>query len=202
MLKTLFTLLLMACALAAHAAPDPALVRQLADEDSSVKVAAIQKLTHTADPDTVRIFKAMAEDGLMLASDAAVIIDGDKAFDAATGKPVAMPENPESITVNNRIRGELANAMAALELFDADPAVRLASAQKLQSKVSPAMAPWTTTTGACSSDFNPAGSAAASSAIPRAKTANGIRLPAGRYRVAANAPTARPAMNIVMMTPT
>src|SRR5512145_1516985 len=136
MLKTLITLLLMAGALAAHAAPDPALVRQLADEDSSVKVAAIQKLTITADPDTVRIFKAMAEDGLMLAGDTLVIIDGDKAVDAATGAPVAIPENPESITVNNRIRGELANAMAALELFDADPTVRLASAQKLQSKVS------------------------------------------------------------------
>jgi len=141
MLKTLITLLLMACAHTAHAAPDPALVLQLADEDSSVKVAAIQKLTTTADPDTVRIFKAMAEDSLMLAGDAVVIIDGDKAFDAATGKLVAMPESPESITVNNRIRGELANAMAALELFDADPAVRLASAQKLQSKVSAEMAP-------------------------------------------------------------
>ena len=129
MLKTLITLLLMACAHTAHAAPDPALVLQLADEDSSVKVAAIQKLTTTADPDTVRIFKAMAEDSLMLAGDAVVIIDGDKAFDAATGKLVAMPESPESITVNNRIRGELANAMAALELFDADPTVRLASAQ-------------------------------------------------------------------------
>jgi len=141
MQKTLMTLLLMACALAAHAAPDPALVRQLADEDSSVKVAAIQKLTITADPDTVRIFKAMAGDELMLAGDTVVIVDGDKAFDAATGKPLAMPENPESITVNNRIRGELANAMAALELFDANPAVRLASAQKLQSKVSAEMAP-------------------------------------------------------------
>ena len=141
MLKLILTLLLMACALDAQAAPDLALVRQLADEDSSVKVAAIQKLTHTADPDTVRIFKAMSEDSLMLAGDALVIVDGDKAFDAATGAPVKMPDNPESITVNNRIRGELANAMAALKLFDANPAVRLASAQELQNKVNAEMAP-------------------------------------------------------------
>ena len=141
MFKSLLALLLFACALSARAAPDPALVRQLADEDSSVKVAAIQKLTQTGDPDTVRILQAMADDALVLAGGKVLIVDGDKAFDAATGAPAKAPENPESITVNNRIRGELASAMAALKLFDADPAVRLDSAQKLQSKVSADMAP-------------------------------------------------------------
>ena len=141
MFKSLLALLLFACAMSVQAAPDPALVRQLADEDSSAKVAAIQKLTQTGDPDTVRILQAMADDALVLAGGKVLIVDGDKAFDAATGAPVKVPENPESITVNNRIRGELASAMAALKLFDADPAVRLDSAQKLQSKVSADMAP-------------------------------------------------------------
>ena len=59
----------------------------------------------------------------------------------ATGEAVKMPANPESPTVNNRIRGELASALAALKLFDADVSVRLASAQKLQSQVTPEMAP-------------------------------------------------------------
>ena len=110
-------------------------------EDSSDKVAAIRQLTQTADPDAVRVLKAMAEDGLYLAGDKAVIIDGDQAFDAATGTKMQMPANPESVTVNNRIRGELAGALAALELFDTERAVRLASARKLQSKVAPDMAP-------------------------------------------------------------
>jgi len=141
MFKSLLALMLLVCALSARAAPDPALVRQLADEDSSAKVAAIQKLAQTGDPDTVRILQAMADDALVLAGGKVLIVDGDKAFDAATGAPVKVPETPESITVNNRIRGELASAMAALKLFDADPAVRLDSAQKLQSKVSADMAP-------------------------------------------------------------
>lgn len=98
-------------------------------------------MTQTADPYAVRVLKAMADDSLFLAGDKAVIIDGDKAFDAATSAAIAMPANPESVTVNNRIRGELANALAALKLFDPDAGVRLASAQKLQSSVSPAMAP-------------------------------------------------------------
>jgi urea transport system permease protein len=141
MKKTILAFLLLASSLAAQAALDPVAVRQLAAEDSSDKVAAIRQLVQTADPDAVRVLKAMAEDSLFVAGDQVVIIEGEQAFDAATGKPVKMPASPESPTVNNRIRGELAAALAALKLFDADPAVRLASAQKLQSNVSPAMAP-------------------------------------------------------------
>ncbi|MGC1518764.1 MAG: urea ABC transporter permease subunit UrtB, partial [Azonexus sp.] len=141
MTKTILVILLLAGSLSARAGLDPAQVNQLAAEDSSDKVAAIRQLTQTADPDAVRVLKAMAEDGLFLAGDKAVIIDGDQAFDAATGTKMQMPANPESVTVNNRIRGELAGALAALELFDAERAVRLASARKLQSKVAPDMAP-------------------------------------------------------------
>lgn len=141
MTRSLLVFLLYACCLPAHAALDVAQVRRLAAQDSSDKVAAIQQLTQTADPDAVRVLKAMAEDTLYLAGDKVVIVDGDKAFDAATGSAINTPVSPESITVNNRIRGELASALAALKLFDEDPHVRLASAQKLQSKVSPEMAP-------------------------------------------------------------
>jgi len=141
MTRSLLLFLLYACCLPAHAALDAVQVRRLAAEDSSDKVAAIQQLTQTADPDAVRVLKAMAEDTLFLAGDRVVIVDGDKAFDAATGSAIKTPDNPESVTVNNRIRGELASALAALKLFDEDPRVRLTSAQKLQSKVSPEMAP-------------------------------------------------------------
>ena len=141
MTKTILVILLLAGSLSARAGLDPAQVNQLVAEDSSDKVAAIRQLTQTADPDAVRVLKAMAEDGLYLAGDKAVIIDGDQAFDAATGTKMQMPANPESVTVNNRIRGELAGALAALELFDTERAVRLASARKLQSKVAPDMAP-------------------------------------------------------------
>ena len=137
------TLLVLLCAVAfqAHAALDPAQVRRLAADDSTEKVAAIRQIAQTADPDAARLLTAMGDGNLYLANDKALIIDGDKAVDAATGAAVKMPAEPESVTVNNRIRGELANALAALKLFDADPAVRLASAQKLQSNVSADMAP-------------------------------------------------------------
>ena len=54
-MKTRLFALLFCCCMPAWAALDAGLVRQLADEDSSQKVAAIQKLTQTADIDTVRV---------------------------------------------------------------------------------------------------------------------------------------------------
>ena len=135
------TLLLLAWALLAQAAPDAALVRQLAADDNTLKVEAIQKLALSADPEATRVLKAMNDDSLFLAGDRVVVIEGDRAVDAVSGNATAMPESPASVTVNNRLRGELANALAALKLFDADSAVRLASAQKLQSNPNPAMVP-------------------------------------------------------------
>ena len=141
MFRTLVTAFLCATALSAQGAVDPALVRRLAAEDSTEKVAAIRAIAQAADADAARILKAMAEDSLFLAGESVVVIEGEKALDATTGKEVSLPENPEAITVNNRLRGELANALAALKLFDADPAVRSASARKLQSSPDVAMAP-------------------------------------------------------------
>lgn len=132
MIRKLLLVLLCAAGVSAHAALDPAQVRRLAADDSADKVAAIRQLTRTADPDAARVLQAMADDALYVASDRALIITGEQAFDAATGAAVAMPAEPEAVTVNNRLRGELANALAALKLFDADPAVRRASAQALQ----------------------------------------------------------------------
>ena len=141
MIRKLLLVLLCAAGVSAHAALDPAQVRQLAAEDSADKVAAIRQLTQTADPDAVRVLQAMADDALYVARDKALIISGEQAFDAATGAAVDMPAEPEAVTVNNRLRGELANALAALKLFDADPAVRRASAQALQASADAGMAP-------------------------------------------------------------
>ena len=141
MMKLLIAGLLCIGVIGAHAAPDATLVRQLASDDSSVKVAAIQQLALTADPDALRVLKALSEDSLVVSGKQVLIVDGDNATDAITGAVAKRADDAESITVNNRVRGELANAMAALKIFDRDRAVRLASAQRLQGKVGAEMAP-------------------------------------------------------------
>ncbi|HEX6734558.1 MAG TPA: urea ABC transporter permease subunit UrtB [Azonexus sp.] len=140
MKKFLLTLLLGAAGLTAQAAPDPALVRQLAAEDNSDKVAAIQQLAQQADPGSARILQAMAEGNLFLAGGKVYLVEGEQARDAVTGAAATLPADAEAVTVNNRLRGELANALAALKLFDADRAVRLAAARELQANVGPEMA--------------------------------------------------------------
>jgi urea transport system permease protein len=126
----------------ALAALDPTLVKQLADEDSDQKIAAVQKLTALADPAALPVLSALAADGLALAGDRVVIIDGERILDAATGAPVVpAPESTEPITVNNRVRRELTSALAALRLFDVDPKVRLDAAQKLASEATLETAP-------------------------------------------------------------
>jgi urea transport system permease protein len=104
----LFSLLLAA---PARAALDAALVAQLAAEDSDEKIAAIWALARGEQPEeAMQVLQALADGSLKDAGG-------------------------EEITINNRIRGELAGALASLRLFDADRGVRLAAAKALQSGV-------------------------------------------------------------------
>lgn len=102
--------------LAVHAAIDPALVQQLAAEESDDKIAAIQAIAAEASPEALRLLQSLAEGTL------------------------SAPDGSE-IMLNNRVRGVLANALAGLRLFDASAAVRLAAAKELQSGVGLDMAP-------------------------------------------------------------
>jgi urea transport system permease protein len=142
MTRYLLPLLLWLLALPAFAALDPALVKQLADEDSDIKISAIQQLGASADPAAGRLLQAMADDELLVGGDSVFRFDGEQALDAASGALIdPAPEAYESITVNNRIRSALSNALAALKLFDADRSVRLAAARELQSNAGLEVAP-------------------------------------------------------------
>ena len=152
MKKLLTTLLLLTGALSAWAGPDPALVRQLAADDNSDKIAAIQQLAATAEPGTAGILQAMADDSLYVLDDKLFVFDGEITLDAFSGEAVELPEGADTITVNNRLRGELANALAALRLFDENRDVRLDAARELQSNVGAELAPVLTKAKASESD--------------------------------------------------
>jgi urea transport system permease protein len=130
----------LACALALCAAPagaalDPAVVVRLGAEESDERVEAIRKLVATEDPRVIEIFRALEADALALTDSGkrAVIVSGGQLIDAATGAPAgAAPAGLETIVINNRIRGELGAALAALRLGSRDRAERLAAARELQ----------------------------------------------------------------------
>ena len=111
-----FCWLSLAAQATAQSGIDPALVKQLAAEESEDKIAAIHRLVQTADPEAAGILQQLNEGTLK-------------------------DEQGEDITINNRVRGELAGALAALRVFDPDRSKRYQAAKELASDVNPAIAP-------------------------------------------------------------
>ncbi len=141
MKNRLVAILLVFLTFPAWASLDSGLLRKLASDDAEVKVLAIQKIAQTADPEALSVLQAMAVDKLYISGKQVLIIDGDQAVDAATGKAISMPVEPESITTNNQIVGELETSIAALKLFDPQVKVRLAAAKMLEENPSAELAP-------------------------------------------------------------
>jgi len=139
--KSMFRpLRLLAFALALMAAPawaavDPAQVLQLGDEDTDVRIEAIRKLTASQEPRAADILYALQNESLGLIEDGkrAVIVASGRMADAVTGADMGpAPPNFDALIINNRLRGEIDAALAALQLASPDVATRLAAAKSLQ----------------------------------------------------------------------
>jgi urea transport system permease protein len=134
-LVRLILVLLLAVGAPAQAALDPALLVQLGHDDSEQRIAAIRKLAVSQDARAVEVLRALGDEALALVDDGrrAVIVADGQMTDAATGEKLgAAPANLETLIVNNRLRGEIAAAIAALKLGSPDRATRLAAARELQ----------------------------------------------------------------------
>jgi urea transport system permease protein len=114
-MRSLVLLLLCALTIQAHAAIDPSVLARLASDDSDEKIEVIHLIAATGDSKASEILQQIS----------------DGTYQTADGGEVM---------INNRIRGELANALAGLRLFSPDPAVRMVAARELQSNVGPRMA--------------------------------------------------------------
>ncbi|MSP37411.1 MAG: urea ABC transporter permease subunit UrtB [Deltaproteobacteria bacterium] len=121
---------------------DTALIQQLAAEDSDVKLDAIAKLAASGAASAVPLLKAMQDDALRLFNGRLVIVAGSSVTDALTGESIAAPtEKLEEIVVNNRVRGVLDAALAALKLISPARDERLAAAKIVAADPEPAMLP-------------------------------------------------------------
>ncbi|MDP2028873.1 MAG: urea ABC transporter permease subunit UrtB [Thiobacillus sp.] len=130
------------CTSPAWGALDPAVIKQLAAEESDDKIAAIQQLGANTSREALPLLRALANDELFVEGDKIFLMDGEKAMDAVTGIEIQpAPETYESIIINNRIRAELTNAIASLRLQNPDREVRLAAARELQTNTGLEMVP-------------------------------------------------------------
>jgi urea transport system permease protein len=83
----------------------------------------------------VRFIEALSEDAVKLIGDRPVVVKDDKAFDPVTGAPVVLPDTAEDVINNNRMRGEIDAALAALKLLSSDDKVRREAVKTLQGDV-------------------------------------------------------------------
>jgi urea transport system permease protein len=111
-------------------------------EDSEARIAALQAALNAAaltpDPRLQAFLQALAGEQLRASGERLLILKPDgSAEDALTGARVSpLPEALDELMINNRLRGELDQALAALKLFSGPPAERLAAARALQQDAS------------------------------------------------------------------
>src|SRR5689334_5149188 len=131
---TLIAVLLIVAALLARPAIalDRAAVDKLALGDGEEKIEAIAALVAEGDPKSLMVLGALLEGELQVAGKRVLIVKGANATDAITGESVTpVPSEREDIIVNNRLRGTLNGALAALKLVSDDRAIRLAAVKEL-----------------------------------------------------------------------
>ena len=108
-------------------------VKAIAIGDSDARIEALNKAVVTADASTVEFLQALSDDAVKLKGERVFIVRDGKGFDPATRAEFAVPADAEDVMNNNRLRGELDSALAALKLFSKDDTTRIAAIKQLQS---------------------------------------------------------------------
>ena len=126
----LFTCL--ACVTRPATALDRAAVEKLAMGEGEERLEAIAALVTEGDPRAAVVLGALAEGELQVAAKRVIIVKGSDATDAVTGEKLAnLPAEREDVVANNRLRGALQGALAALKLVSPDRAARFSAAREL-----------------------------------------------------------------------
>jgi urea transport system permease protein len=98
--------------------------RGMAAGDTQSRIEALNKATVNADEKTAAFIQALADDAVKTQGQQVFVVKDDKAFDPVSGSELKLPDDAEDVINNNLMRGELDNALAALQLFSKDPQVR------------------------------------------------------------------------------
>lgn len=105
--------------------------KAIAVGETDVRIEALNKAMLVADDKTAAFVQALADDAVKISGDQVFIVKNNKAFDAVTGAEIPLPTTADDIINNNRMRGELDTALAALKLFSKDESTRAAAIQSL-----------------------------------------------------------------------
>ncbi|MBI2772671.1 MAG: urea ABC transporter permease subunit UrtB [Burkholderiales bacterium] len=140
MIKSFVLLAVLWTAASAHALT-AAEAKAIASGETDARIEALNKAVATADDKTAAFIQALTDDAVKLAGDKAFIVRDGKPTDPVTGAATAMPADAEDVINNNRMRGELDSAMAALKLFSPDEKLRREAVKAMQSETDEAKLP-------------------------------------------------------------
>ncbi len=142
--RTLFWLGCLALTTAAHAL-SPQQAQKMAVGEGDARIAALQEAVLSPDAQTLVFIQALSDGMVKILDGKPVVMRDGQATDAATGASVTIAadalQSAEDAMVNNRMRGELDNALAALKLLSTDAGVRRDAAKALQGQVNDAQLP-------------------------------------------------------------
>jgi urea transport system permease protein len=107
--------------------------KAIASGETDTRIEALNKAVAAADDKTAAFLQALSDDAVKVAGDKVFVVKEGKGFDAVSGAEAAVPQGAEDVMNNNRMRGELDSALAALKLFSKDEKTRIAAIKQLQS---------------------------------------------------------------------
>jgi urea transport system permease protein len=130
-MKQFLLLLAAAFSLQAHAlTPDEA--KAMAVGESDARIEALNKAVAAADDKTAAFIQALADDAVKTSGGKVFVMKDGKGFDPVTGAELPLPGDAEDVVNNNRMRGELDSALAALQLFSRDAKQRAGAVASMQ----------------------------------------------------------------------
>ncbi len=101
--------------------------------ETDARIEVLNKAAASADTQTLIFLQALADDTVKTAGDKVFIVKDGQGFDPVSGATLPVPADAEDVVSNNRLRGELDSALAALKLFSSDEKTRRAAIRQLQS---------------------------------------------------------------------
>ncbi|MEO8656278.1 MAG: urea ABC transporter permease subunit UrtB [Ramlibacter sp.] len=106
--------------------------RALVIGETDTRIEALNKAVADGDDRTAAFIQALADDAVEAAGDQVLVVRDGKGFDPVTGAPSPLPADAEDVVSNNRMRGEIDAALAALKLFSRDERQRAEAVKVLR----------------------------------------------------------------------
>jgi urea transport system permease protein len=100
---------------------------QLASGETDARIIALQQALSQADEATARYLQALADDAVKFKGTQVWVLRDGQSLDPVSGQASPLPDDAEDVINNNRMRGELDAALAALQLFNPEAKARMQS---------------------------------------------------------------------------